>query len=156
MPESDAPPPVLEGGRLLAYAMVDESIVNTGRSTLYVDGKLLVSVPRLAICQVGGASNVLLLFCDESWNALGVVECASQEAAFERAESEYQGLRRKWIVASVSEDEAARYLDQQAGDLRCSFCGKAPNEVQQMFSSPTACICDNCVRDFSQDLNTDS
>jgi ClpX C4-type zinc finger len=146
------PPPALEGARLLAYAVVDETVVHTGNSTLYVDGKLMGAVPYLAICQQETEA-VLLLFCDEKWNSLGVVECSSLVEAQRRAEREYKGLSTKWVSANVSEEEAARYLDEQSGTQRCSFCGKSPNEVRQMFGVSTACICDGCIRDFHQALD---
>ena len=45
------PPPVLSMARVLAYAIVDESIGFSGSQRLYVDGELLGKVPRLALCQ---------------------------------------------------------------------------------------------------------
>jgi hypothetical protein len=152
---NSAPPPVLEGARVLAYAVVDKTVIYTGRSTLYIDGKLLGAVPCLAICELETGA-VLLLFCDEKWNSLGIVESRSLAEAQKRAESEYEGLSTKWVSANVSEEEAARYLNEQGDSLRCSFCGKSPEEVQQMFSVATACICDGCVRSFSQELKTAS
>jgi hypothetical protein len=137
---------------LLAYAVVDETVVHTGSSTLYVDGKLIGAVPCLAICEQETEA-VLLLFCDEKWNALAVVECSSLVEAQRRAEGEYNGLSTKWVSANVSEEEAARYLDEQSGAQRCSFCRKSPKEVQQMFGASTACICDGCIRDFYQALD---
>ena len=148
---ANAPPPALEGARLLAYAIVDATVGHTGKSTLYVDGKLLGAVPCLAICQQWPDA-VLLFFCDEKWESLGVVECPSLAEAQKRAEGEYTGLSKRWVNANVSEEQAARYLSKQSDAPRCSFCGKSPQEVQQMFSTPTACVCDGCVRDFYQAL----
>src|SRR5215469_9853539 len=99
MIDVNTPPPVLDGGRLLAYAIVDGSIVHTSKSTLYVDGKLLGRVPKLAICQSQDTTETLLLFCDEGWNSLGAVACASMDEARKRAESEYRGIESKWIDA---------------------------------------------------------
>jgi hypothetical protein len=45
----DAPPPVLVSARVLSYAFVDDIPYRRSRD-LYVDGKLLEQVPRLAIC----------------------------------------------------------------------------------------------------------
>jgi hypothetical protein len=67
------PPPVPDGARLLASAIVDETVAHTGSSTLYVDGKPIGAVPRLAVVlQETGA--VLLLFCDEQWNSIGYLD----------------------------------------------------------------------------------
>jgi len=30
-------------------------------------------------------------------------------------------------------------------DQRCSFCGKAPNEVEQLLAGPGTCIWNECV-----------
>ena len=149
------PPPVLDGGRLLCYAIVDETVVHTGRSTLYVDAKPMGAVPGLAIVQQETGA-VLLLFCDEQWNSIGVVECPSLPEAQKRAESEYRGLSTKWVDANVSEQEAARYLQERSSVQQCSFCGKPPEEVRQLFAAPTACICDGCVSDFYRTLQVPS
>jgi ClpX C4-type zinc finger len=149
----EVPPPVLDGDRLLAYAIVDETVNHTGSSTLYVDGKQIGAVPCLAVVQqeTGG---VLLLFCDEQWNSVGVVECSSLAEAQSRAGSEYRGLSPKWVNANVTEQEAAQYLEEQSNSQRCSFCGKPPVAVQQLFAAPAARICDECVRDFFGALET--
>lgn len=137
------PPPVLEGARVLAYAVVDDSVVYTDRSTLYVDGKSLGAVPRLAIGQDLGTQDVLLLFCDEQWHSLGVASHASLKEAQERAEAEYRGVSAKWVHVNVSEEEATQYMVQEQ---LCSFCGKRPDQIEQMFQSPTARICNECLK----------
>jgi hypothetical protein len=81
------PPPVLEGALLIAYAVVDATIAHTGVSTLHVDGKQIRVVPYLAIAQQQ-SGQVLLLFCDEQWNAIGVVGCSDALSA--------EGLRRRF------------------------------------------------------------
>jgi hypothetical protein len=149
------PPPVLDGARLLAYAVVDETIAHTGISTLYVDAKPIGAVPRLAVVQQETGA-VLLLFCDEHWNSIGVVECSSLSEAQKRAESEYRGLSTKWVNANVSEREVARYMEEQNNAQQCSFCGKPPEAVEQLFAASTARICDGCVRDFYRTLQMPS
>jgi hypothetical protein len=69
-----APPPVLCFARVLAYAIVDESVVFTGKQQVYVDGKLLGRVPCLALCQnvAPDEDEIMLFHCDEQWNAVGV------------------------------------------------------------------------------------
>jgi ClpX C4-type zinc finger len=151
--KSAVPPPVLDGARLLAYAIMDEEVVHSGKSTLYVDAKPLGAVPGLAIAEQD-AGTILLLFCDEHWDPLGVVECPSLTEAKIRAEREYSGLSAKWVQANVSEQEAARYLERQNTAQLCSFCGKPPEAVQQLFAASTARICDGCVRDFYEALKT--
>ena len=148
------PPPVLDGARVLAYAIMDDSVVYTGRSTLYVDGKMLGAVPRLAVCQDHDANDVLLLFCDEKWNSLGATGCPSLEEAQQRAEAEYRGVSAKWVDVNVSEEEVERYLEGHWNGQLCSFCGKRPDQVEKMLQSPGARICNECVEAFYYDLKT--
>ena len=131
---------MLDGARLLAYAIVDEEFVHTGISTLCIDAKPIGAVPCLAIVQQE-TEGVLLLFCDEHWNSLGVVGCSSLSEAWNRAESEYKGVSTKWVNANVSEKEVARYMEEQSNARRCSFCGRPPEAMQQLFAASTAPIC---------------
>jgi len=41
--------------------------------------------------------------------------------------------------------------DAQRDVLRCSFCGKSPEEVQRLIAGPTAYICDECI-DLCNDI----
>src|SRR2546430_1483331 len=41
--------------------------------------------------------------------------------------------------------------DAQGDVLQCSFCGKAPEEVQRLIAGPTAYICDACI-DLCNDI----
>ena len=41
--------------------------------------------------------------------------------------------------------------DAQGDVLQCSFCGKAPEEVQRLIAGPTAYICDECI-DLCNDI----
>jgi ClpX C4-type zinc finger len=143
----------LDGARLLVYAVLDKTVVHSGKSTLYVDGKPIGAVPGLAVAQQD-AGTILLLFCDQHWSPLGVVECPSMPEAKNRAEREYSGLSAKWVNANVSEQEAARYVERQNNAQLCSFCGEPPEAVQQLFAASTARICDGCVRDFYEALRT--
>ena len=42
------PPYVFDSARVLAYAVLDETVSYTGRISVYIDGRLLPPVPRLA------------------------------------------------------------------------------------------------------------
>jgi hypothetical protein len=126
-------------------------MTHVAKLALLVDGKPLGTVPGIAICQeqTGG---VLLMFCDDHWQSLGVAQCSSLAEAKSRAEREYSGLSAKWIDAKVTEQEAARYIKEQDDTLRCSFCGRSPEAVKQLFTAGDAGICDSCVREFYGDL----
>lgn len=127
-------------------------MVHVPGAGLYVNGKPLGTVPCLAICQDIETKEALLLFCDDQWNSLGIASCASLTEAKERAEREYRGVSTKWINVNASEADVARYLKEQWDTDTCSFCGKRPDEINRMFQSDRARICDECIAAFYHDI----
>ncbi|MDH5181910.1 MAG: ClpX C4-type zinc finger protein [Gammaproteobacteria bacterium] len=150
--QNENPPAIFANARLLVHAIIDDSVTYTGCSTLYVDGKLLGAVPRLAICQDLYNENILLFFCNDQWESLGVTNHSSLRDAQERAEREYKGVTGKWIEANISDEEIEKYFAHHTA-MRCSFCGKRPEEIEQMFQSYNACICNECVETLYGHLN---
>ena len=148
------PPPVLDCARVLEYAILNDAVSFSGKTLLFVDGKELGCVPCLAICQNLNEAEVLICHCDSDWTVLGVGGYDSVSAAKSRAERIYPGVSSCWVQAHVSESEASRYLDEMWGDQRCSFCGKRPDEVKQLFGRGRAHICDSCIDEFHEDLYT--
>lgn len=148
---NNGPPPVLGGCRVLEYAILDESVKYSGRSSLFVGGasagwKEIGPVPCLAIGQELNTGAVMLLHCDRDWDVIardGNHESFS--AARERAERMYQGVSSKWIATNVSEADAETFQDEMWADERCSFCGKTPPECDTMLASDRARICNTCV-----------
>jgi hypothetical protein len=150
----DEPPPVLDCARVIEYAEVDESVKHTGRITVYVEGKELGPVPRLAICQNSDEAGVLLFYCDNEWNVLGAGGAPSVEAAREYAEKAYSGISEKWLKSSFSRVEAEKYLLDSWGDDRCSFCGRTPNQVDRLLHGNSgARICEICISEFKGQLD---
>ncbi len=94
----DRPPPLLDSAKVLKYAIVNTSVEFTGRLCLYVDGKLLGKVPKLAICQNYKAKDYLLLFCNKKWKVLGVAGYKSIQETKEKAERAYKGITKKWMT----------------------------------------------------------
>jgi len=146
------PPPVLDCARVLEYAILNDSLSFSGKTLLFVDGKELGRVPCLAICQNLNETEVLLFHCGSDWTVLGVGGYDSVSAAKNRAERIYPGVSSCWVQAHVSENEASKYLDEMWGDQRCSFCGKRPDEVGQIFGRGSAYVCSNCISEFHEDL----
>src|SRR5579863_9491193 len=87
-----SPPPALDYARVLAFAVLRDSINHSGRTSLYVGGKEIGPVPRLAICETALCSGVLLFHCDADWKVLGAAGCKSVEDAKENAEITYPGV----------------------------------------------------------------
>jgi len=153
MNRTDAPPPVLDGARVIAYAVVDADVRWTGRQVLYVGDKLLGAVPRLAICQNVFRDNeyFLLFHCDDDWNVLGVSTGATVEDNMASAERWYEGITPKWIRIDTTREAAEKVLRDRGADSCCSFCGNLELQVDHMFSmTPTDStkavhICSDCV-----------
>src|SRR5258708_11927337 len=123
------PPPALGCARVIEYAVLDESVGYTGRPTIFVGDEELGRVQRLAICDDKKSSRVLLLHCDEDWDARAISGFETVSEAKNHAERRYPGVSAQWIDAHVSEEEAERHLDEMFGDNRCSFCGKRADQI---------------------------
>jgi len=146
---SDAPPPVIDFSRVIAYAIVDSSVEWTGRKCLYVGDELLGAVPRLAICQnVGGQpTDILLLHCDENWESLGCSGAQTIDEVKSQAERAYRGISSKWIETGVTPDEAERWIREHHREMVCSFCGQLPTDsMERWIEGKNASICGACVR----------
>jgi len=158
---TDQPPPILDSARVLEYAAVDSSVKYTGRLSLFVGGKALGAVPKLAICQnMGENSEILLFHCDNDWNVLGAGAYPTVDAARDRAEKTYAGISAKWHKSPFSLEEAETFLSELWGSNRCAFCGKTPNQVRVLIEGRTgAKICDLCIgemrRASSEGANSD-
>ncbi len=140
-------PPTLANGRVLGYAIFDESVRYSGHSNLFVGNKEVDPVPCLAICQDGSGPGVLLLHCDRDWTILGVSGHDSLAAAKDSAERIYSDVTSLWIDAQVTEEEATQHLEEIWGGHRCLFCRRTPLDFEnpRFIQKNDACICDSCV-----------
>jgi hypothetical protein len=150
-----SPPPVIDFARLIAWAIVDESVRWTGRQTLFVGDKLLGAVPRLAICQniSGPLTDVLLFHCNEEWEVQGVSGAKSHEAVREIAERAYEGISAKWQEVKVSPADAEAWIRENRPNYVCAFCGKLPTEMSNFFHSEKAAICAGCVQEMHRQMH---
>jgi hypothetical protein len=133
----------------IKYALLEGPVRYSGHSCLFVDGKELGPVPRLAICQSRDEPDVLLFHCDEAWEVLGCSGYASVAEARERAERIYPGVSTCWIDRQLTEAAANDYVEQEFGHERCGFCGRLPVDVQGMLVRERGgSICNVCVDEF--------
>jgi hypothetical protein len=149
------PPPVLDCARVLYYALVDNSVGYAGRTLLFVGTKELKElgpVPCLAICE-SRKIGILLFHCNRNWKVLGCSGADSVTAAKKKAEQIYPGLSKHWTAMHVTKKQARRFLDGLWGNLRCTLCGKRPDEVEQLFGKRNAHICVDCLTRFCGMLN---
>ncbi len=143
------PPPVLASARVVEYAVLGHSVRYSGHSSLFVEGKELGPVPRLAICQPFGEAQFFLFHCDEDWEVLGGEPYESVTEAKGRAERIYPGVSACWIDRQITEAEAKDYVEQEFGHERCRFCGRWPLDVQQMVVHERGGpICNFCIDEF--------
>ena len=142
------PAPVIDCARLLHYAFVEKSIVYSGRTLLFVDGKEVGRVPCLAICEYEGSKEVLLFHCKRDWRVIGCSAHESVFAAKQRAEGVYPGLSSHWREAHVTKQRAERFLNEHFGNVRCIGCEKRPDQVEQLFTKGRALVCDSCVQEL--------
>jgi hypothetical protein len=99
------PPAILDGAKVLEYAMIDSSVQFTGRLHLYHGDTRIGAVPCLAIGQNPDMNELLLFHCDEDWNVLGAQiwntpgqpVVTSVEEVKARAENYYAGVSTKWV-----------------------------------------------------------
>lgn len=141
------PPPVLASARVLAYAVVDDEVVFTGRQAVRAAGQVLGPVPCLAIGRALSGGDILLLYCDAEWDVLAKTSYASVEEAKGGAEDAYSGVRAKWRPVSFTEAELDAFLDEEDRGVICSFCGRHPHEVERIVTGHRgAAICEICIR----------
>ena len=100
---SNVPSAILDSAKVLAFAIVDESVTYINRKTLYVDGVLLGAVPKLAICQNEDEIELMVFHCANDWNVLGVTaEHESIGEAIQYTERSYNGLTDKWVKFEIA------------------------------------------------------
>ncbi len=91
------PPFVLDSARVIKYAILDRSVVQTGHSMMVVGGKVLGAVPRLAVCEnLSLDKDYLLFYCNRRWRVLGAAGFKTLKLALKNAEKEYSGVSGKW------------------------------------------------------------
>jgi hypothetical protein len=155
--QSQEPPPVLASARVLEYAVLRDPVRYSGHSSLFVEGKELGPVPRLAICQPFGEATFMLFHCDNEWEVLGCAGYHSVAEAKRRADRIYPGVSACWIDRHVSEAEARDYLEREFGDERCGFCGRLPFDVQQIVVHERGGrICNFCIEELHAFIHEES
>jgi hypothetical protein len=148
MPSIRPPPPVLDSAQVIAYAVLDKSVIWTGRQSLFVDGEPLGSVPRLAICRnlFGDPKDYLIFHCDNRWNVLGIASAPTLRECKVRAENWYEGVSRCWTHTHTTKQQAEKWLRAECAGSACSFCARLPAETDGFFSKRGVNVCFTCVK----------
>jgi hypothetical protein len=155
-PTSPPPPVIIVNDRLLLhYAILNDSVgFNAGHRLMFRDGVEIGRVPCLAICQDKDSPQFMLYYCDSDWKPLGIASYDSVDAAKQRAERIYPGSIACWMQAQFTEVDAERFLGEQFSAMRCSFCGKRPDQsmAATFEGEGDARICGDCVQEFGKEL----
>jgi len=140
---------------VLEYAILDDSVKYTGKHTLYVDGKPVGPVPRLAICRNLSDGLLHLFHCDEAWGVIGASAGDTIEDTKIVAEATYKGIAQKWQPSGVTVEQAQKFQSDLMGGLMCSFCGKRPEQIQSLVRNAHVAICNECIVSFHRDIDHD-
>jgi len=154
----DAPPPVLEGARVIAWASVDDTVRWTGRQTLLRGDTPVGPMPRLALCQelAGPVRDILLFHCDAAWTVEGVSGTPTLEGTKAMAETAYAGIGARWVHVDVTPEQAHAWLAghvQTEAAPRCAFCGAGQGDGGRFVVFRDASICEACVARFHRALH---
>ena len=152
------PPPIIcvNDRVLLEYALLDDSVgFRDGHGLVFVDGKEMGKVPCLGICSEKESQQVTLYFCDADWRPVGIAGADSIAKAKIRAERIYPGSSARWIQAHFTGEDVSRHLEESFAGLRCSFCGRRPDETVAATFEGTGNtrICGECIARFYRELS---
>lgn len=141
------PPPVIGSARVLAYATVDDTISFTGQQSLDVDGKPLGAVPCIALCEDihHEQAGFFVAYCDENWEAIGIVPTTDPESALRQVEHYYRGISQRWTHTTVTVQQAREWIAHDSPKEVCSFCGRLSFEVARLVHGRDATICNLCL-----------
>lgn len=163
------PPPIVNTAKVIVYAVNDSDVEYTNKIDLHVgtidEGLQRVGeVPNLVISSpYNQPEDFLLMFCDSSWEPLGVISFTTIEEAKIKAESGYTGISDKWISNPYSADQIDAFLrSEYQVDPKsewwttiCSFCGRNDSEFESVLVGKYASICKECVLSYAEIFNED-
>ena len=82
---------MIDGARVLRYAIIDGSIEPTGQTIHRLADKVLGPASALAVCQYR-EGEFYLFYCDSDWNVVTDTWHQTMESAIQQAAFEYRGL----------------------------------------------------------------
>jgi hypothetical protein len=101
------PPELLDGARVLAFAVVDAAVAPTGGTTHRIGDEVLGPAAGLAIARYDGDGQFYLFYCDPAWRVVTDTCHPTLELAREQAEFEYRGVSARWHTRQAEPDTAA-------------------------------------------------
>lgn len=150
------PPATIETCRVLLYLVFEQA--PTVGPTFFSGDKQVDPATRLVICQSSEGHGFRLLFCNDDWVSLGSNLFESLEHAKTSAEECYPESSLTWIDALITEEDAAKHLEELWGPHRCVFCGKSPLDFKdnpRFIEKNGRAICADCVMTCYEILRED-
>ena len=144
---------------VVAYALVDSTVIFIDRKTLNVGGEWLGEVPKLAICKNIETAEFHLSHCSNEWDDLCAVQTSKTiEGIKSIAEKHYRGIDNKWIATNYNEIDAIEIFEEEKEKFRCSFCGKShyDEDITSIATSETANICNICIKSYYEAITNEN
>ena len=92
----ETPPVVLDGARVMAFALLAPPVLARGATLPQVNGVDVGPFAAVAICKYDGDVNIYLFYCDETWNVVTDTCHESVELAKRQAAFEFGGIDSHW------------------------------------------------------------
>ncbi|MBI1375372.1 MAG: hypothetical protein GC159_21870 [Phycisphaera sp.] len=83
--------------RVVAWVTIDAAAETAGAAEQYAGG-MTGPATRLAICRLGEANGVYLLYCTANWDRVRDTWCKNYDAAVAHAEREYPKVAGRWAA----------------------------------------------------------
>jgi hypothetical protein len=146
--QAQKPPIVLHGCCVEQYAIRDRSMSFRGQGRLFVDGKEVGPVPRLAVGRSLGTSitGLMVFHCDGRWNVVaGDGPYPTLREAMQEAERFYPGISPAWKRTGYTRAQAERQLVRMGPT--CSMCSTIWLNVEKIVEVKKGVqLCDVCIR----------
>lgn len=91
-------PSHLDKAKVLAYAVLDDRQLPTGKCRHVVGGIEVSDFAYLAICQYDGDDGFYLFYCGVEWKVVTDTFHFTMDEARDQAEMEYQNISSTWVT----------------------------------------------------------
>jgi hypothetical protein len=118
--KSTEPPILLDGTRVVRYAMIDTRSPGAGMAGVVAGGVPidLRIVDRLAIAEDLLDPGVFLLHCNDNWETVAAENYPDADAAQRTADEAYRDVRLKWTVFRALTESEAEEVETTRSFLR--------------------------------------
>jgi hypothetical protein len=90
------PPQMLDGGKVVCFAHLDERVRPTGNTVHMLAGGVFPPFRGLAVIEEATGGPYYLLYCDKDWHSLTDTWHETLDQAKAQAEFEFEGISRSW------------------------------------------------------------